>query len=266
LTRSTPDALWSAPSLRLLRPAAVVCADLSRGSDLDRCSLSVPAGGRLLLVSDPESSASTLLRILAGLARPERGRIRIAGSSESGSNGWGRRVAYVGPDTGLHTWMTPIELLRLASDLLDLPATEGARRAERAIAWARIPVGALARPMSRGGIALQQRTAFAAALIGDPEVLLLDEPLRALEAEERRRLLRLRGRRQTILLASSYPASEVGLAAHVVYLRGGRVELIAPIPALEAAGLSLSHRGIEALAAMRAADAGHRPRRAPKPA
>jgi ABC-2 type transport system ATP-binding protein len=266
LTSSTPDALWSAPSLRLLKPAAVVCADLSRGSDLAGCSLSVPAGGRLLLVSDPDSSASTLLRVLAGLARPEGGRIRIAGSTESGPDGWGRRVAYVGPNTGLHTWMTPSEALRLAGDLLDLPADESARRAERAIAWARIPLRDLARPMSRGGIALQQRTALAAALIGDPEVLLLDEPLRALDAEERHRLLRLRGRRQTILLASSYPASEVGLAAHVVYLRGGRVELIAPISALEAAGLSLSHRGIEALAAMRAADAAERPRRAPKPA
>ena len=266
MTSSTPDALWSAPSLRLLRPAAVVCADLSRGSDLVRCSLSVPAGGRLLIVSDPDSSASTLLRVLAGLARPERGRARIAGSTESGPDGWGRRVAYIGPNTGLHAWMTPMEVLRLAGDLLDLPAAESARRAERAIAWTRIPSAALAQPMSRGGVALQQRTGFAAALIGDPEVLLLDEPLRALEAEERRRILRLRGRRQTILLASSYPASEVGLAAHVVYLRGGRVELIAPIPALEAAGLSLSHRGIEALAAMRAADSAHGPRRAPKPA
>ena len=74
----------------------------------------------------------------------------------------------------------------------------------------------------------------------------------------------LRGRRQTILLASSYPASEVGLAAHVVYLRGGRVELIAPMSALEAAGLSLSHRGIEALAAMRAADAAEAPAARPQ--
>jgi ABC-type multidrug transport system ATPase subunit len=265
LTSSTPDALWSAPSLRLLRPAAVVCTDLRRGRDLDRCSLSVPAGGRLLLVSDPDSTASTLLRVLAGLSRAERGRIRIAGSTDAGSRGWGRRVTYLGPHPGLHTWMTPLEALQLASELIDLAPADRARRIERAAAWARIPPGAMAQPMSRGGTAIQQRTGLAAALIGDPEVVLLDEPLRALESEERRRLLCLPGRRRTVLLASRYPASEVGLAAHVVYLSAGRVELIAPVAELEAAGLSLSHRGIEALAAMRAAGAGSQ-QRAPRTA
>ncbi len=265
MTSSTPDALWSAPSLRLLRPAAVVCTDLRRGKDLDRCSLSVPAGGRLLLVSDPDSSASSLLRVLAGLSPPERGRIRIAGSIEPGSTGWGRRVTYLGPHPGLYTWMTPLEALELATELIDLAPADRARRIERAAAWARIPAAALAQPMSRGGVALQQRTGLAAALIGDPEVVLLDGPLRALDSDERRRLLRLPGRRRTVLLASRYPASEVGLAAHVVYLSGGRVELIAPVAELEAAGLSLSHRGIEALVAMRAAGASPR-RRAPRTA
>lgn len=253
MTSSTPDALWSAPSLRLLRPAAVVCSDLRRGRDLDRCSLSVPAGGRLLLVSDPDSSASTLLRVLAGLSRAERGRIRIAGSTEPGSAGWGRRVSYLGPNPGLHTWMTPLEALHLASELIDLAPADRARRIERAASWAGIPAAAMAQPMSRHGAALQQRAGLAAALIGDPEVVLLDEPLRALDADERRRLLRLPGPRRTVMLASRYPASEVGLAAHVVYLSAGRVALIAPVAELEAAGLSLSHRGIEALAAMRAA-------------
>ena len=251
---STPDALWNAPHLRLLRPAAVVCTDVRRGRELDHCSLSVPAGARVLLVSDPEASASTLLRVLAGLSRPEHGRIRIAGSSDASAGGWGRRVAYLGPHPGLHAWMTPMEALRLAADLVQLPRVAMVRQIERAVAWARIPAASLGQPMSRGGPGLLERTGLAAAVLGDPEVLLLDEPLRALEAHERVRLLRIPGRRRTILLASRYPASEAGLAAHVAFLRNGRVELIAPIAELE----TLSHRGIIALADRRARGSGPR--------
>ncbi len=231
----------------------MTCTGLKRGRELDYCSLSVPHGARLLLVSDPDATASTLLRVLAGLSRVERGEIQIAGSSNPSTAGWGRRLAYLGPDPGMHTWMTPLEALKLAADLLDLAPDEAARRIERAINWARIPLDAASRPMRRGGEPLQQRTGLAAALIGDPEVLLLDEPLRALEERERMRLLKVPGRRRTIMLASRYPASEVGLMAHVAYLRAGRVELIAPVGALEKAELPLSHRGIAALAEMRAA-------------
>ena len=89
-------------------------------------------------------------------------------------------------------------------------------------------------------------------------MLLLDEPLRALEAQERARLLRLPGRRRTVVLASRYPASEAGLVSHVALLRGGRVALMAPVGDLEAAGLPLSMRGIAALAIVRAASEGGR--------
>jgi ABC-type multidrug transport system ATPase subunit len=265
LTSSTPDALWSAPSLRLLRPAAVMCSDLRRGRDLDHCSLSVPAGARVLVVSEPDATASALLRALAGLARLDGGRVRIAGSADPSSHGWGRRVAYLGPNPGIHAWMTPTEALHLAAELLELPPSERERRVERALAWARVPATARGQPMTRGGIPLQQRTGLAAAMLGDPEVVLFDEPLRAIEASERARLLRLPGRRRTILIASRYPASEEGLASYVVFLRGGRVELIAPMTELEAAGLPLSHRGIEALAALRAKSAAA-PRPTPRPA
>jgi ABC-2 type transport system ATP-binding protein len=231
----------------------VSCTDLHRGRDLDGCSISVPAGARLLIVSEPDAAASVLLRVLAGLSRADRGEVRIAGSRDPSAGGWGRRVAYLGPDPGLHTWMSPIEALRLAGQLLDLSSDETERRIERAITWVRIPPAAATRPMSRGGASLQQRTGLASALMGDPEVLLLDEPLRSIEARERARLLKLPGRRRTVLLASRYPASEVGLMAHVALLRAGRVALIAPIEALERAELPLSHRGIAALAAMKPA-------------
>ncbi len=264
MTSSTPDALWGAPALRALNPSAITCSDLVRGGLLDRCSLAVPVGTRLLLVGQPEASASMLVRILAGLSRPQRGRVEIAGLNRSTAGGWGRRVAYLGPEPGIHAWMTPREALQLAARLLALPAPEAARRVDRALAWVRIPAALADRPVRTGGPPLLQRTGLAAALIADPEVLLLDEPLRALDGGERTRLLRLPGERRTVVLASHYPASEKGLVTHVALIRDGGVALLASLRDLEAAGQSLSMRGIVALADARSAgDAARSTERAP---
>lgn len=213
---------------------------------------------RLLVVSEPAASASALVRVLAGLSPPDHGRVEIAGLADPSRDGWGRRIAHLGPEPGIHAWMTPREALTLAAGLLELAQAESARRIGRALAWARIPPEAVDRPVRRGGPPLLQRTGLAAALIADPEVLLLDEPLRALETHERARLLRLPGRRRTIVLASRYPASEEGLASHVALLREGKVELMARIADLETAGLPLSMQGIAALADGRAAVAPRR--------
>jgi ABC-type multidrug transport system ATPase subunit len=95
---------------------------------------------------------------------------------------------------------------------------------------------------------LLERVALAAAMLADPEVVLLDEPLRAIPPEERRRLLRLPGQRRTVVLASRYPASETGLCTQVVFIRDGRLALSASMARLTELGLPLSARGIEALA------------------
>ena len=258
LARSTPDALWSAPSVRALRPAALACRDLRRGDLLRGCTLIVPAGDRLLVVADPDASGSMLLRVLAGLARRSAGHVEIAGLTDPSAEGWGRRIAYLGPEPGIHAWMTPREALELASRLLELDRSSAARRLAQAVDGARIPAGSLDRPVRRGGAALAQRTGYAAALLADPEVLLLDEPLRALDAEERARLLALPQDRRTVILHSRYPASEAGHVSHVALLRTGRVAMVATASDVEALGEGLAMRAIAELADRRRADASAR--------
>jgi ABC-type multidrug transport system ATPase subunit len=256
LTSSTPDALWASRSVRLLHPAAVTCAGVKRRVGrqqlLDGLDLSVSVGARLLLVSHPAASASLLLRVLAGLVRPSAGRYRLAGleRSDASPRGWARRVAYVGPESAMYAWMSPRESLELSGRLAGYDRADARRRAEAMAERFRLGPG-LDRPIGRSGAALAQRTALAAAMVTDPEVLLLDEPLRSCEPDERRRLLQLPGQRLTVLLASHLPTGETGLVNQIALIRDGRLALHARTADLERAGLPLSIRGVDQLAELR---------------
>lgn len=213
--------------------------------------LTVPVGSRLLVVSQPPASASLLLRILAGIARADGGRICMAGltRAKSGPAGWARRIGYVGPDV-IHSWLSPREALELAGRLADLRGRSLARLVGAALESYEL-LGFADQPMRRGGPAVVQRVTLAAAQLNEPEVLLLDEPLRALDAMDRARLLGKAGPRQTVILASRYPASVSGLVNRVVLLLDGRVRLDADVAELEGRNLSLSMSGLEALASRR---------------
>ena len=212
-------------------------------------------GARLLLVSRPEGVASLLLRILAGVVRPAAGSIALAGvrRADESAAGWARRVAHVSGHTAIYEWLSPAEALILVARLAGVHPDERRHRVDELLERFRLGPDA-GRPISRGGPALAQKVALAAAMVTEPEVMLLDEPLRALDPQERRRLLNLHGRRTTVLLASRYPASEEGLVNQVALIRDGRLALHAPIEYLAAASLPLSTRGIEAIADRRAAD------------
>ncbi len=208
-------------------------------------------GARLLVVSRPGESASLLLRVLAGLAHATAGTVRLAGAARADNSpaGWARRVAYVGPAAGIYPWMSPREVLDLAARLAGYDADKRRRRIDLAAETYRMGL-LLDEPIQRGGESLAQRTALAAAMLTDPEVLLLDEPLRAVEPIERTRLLAIPGIRRTVLIASRFPASEAGLVNQVALLHDGRVVLHAPVKEFDARGLALSQGGIEALAAL----------------
>jgi ABC-2 type transport system ATP-binding protein len=219
----------------------------------------VPVGARLVLVSRPEESGSLLLRILAGLVRPIAGSVSLAGLArpDDSRQGWARRVGYVGPHPAIYPWLSPVEALSLAARLGGLEGAEVVLAVDEVLERFHLR-DAASHPLSRSGPLVAQRTALAAALITDPEVLLLDEPLRSLDPDERAQLLQLAPRRRTVVFASRYPASEEGLVNQVALIRDGRVAMHARVSDLEAHRLPLSARGVEALAdRLGAAAAGH---------
>jgi ABC-2 type transport system ATP-binding protein len=265
---STPDALWSSPAARRLRPAAVEITGLARAVAgapvLDGLDLAVPAGARALLAGVDPTAPSLLLRIMAGLAHPDRGSVLVAGLRRESAvpAGWARRVGYVGPDPGIPLWMTPTEGLQLAARLAGMDGPHRDRLIDAALQG--FQLGAIRdRPLRHAGRVVAERTALAAALLPDPEVLLLDEPLRAHDPPDRLRLLRIPGDHRTVLIASRFPAQEGGIVDRVVLIRDGRVALHAPIGELDAQRLPLSLRGLTALADLvgtgASAGAGARP-------
>jgi ABC-2 type transport system ATP-binding protein len=250
---STPDALWSSPASERLRAAAVEVTDVAKrvGSDmiLDGIDLAIPAGARVLVAASQPTAPSLLLRIMAGLAHSDRGTVTLAGlrRETAAREGWARRVAFVGSEPGIPLWMTPAEGLDLAAWLTGLEGPERQHLVDETLQ--RYQLGAVRdRPLRFAGRIVLERTALAAALLPDPEVLLLDDPLRAHPPPDRLRLLRIPGARRTVLLASRYPAQEAGIVDRVVLIRDGRVALNAPMSDLDRHELPLSLRGLTALA------------------
>jgi molybdate transport system ATP-binding protein len=208
----------------------VVDVTAVRGSFTLEAQLEIPEAGVLAVLGPNGSGKSTLLEVLAGLLPPQRGEVRWRGRTLSSADGRlvppaSRRVGLLAQDPLLFPHLTVRE--NVAFGLRARRERDAAPVADR---WLeRLGVAALAarrpRQLSGGQAA---RVALARALAAEPEVLLLDEPLAALDAAaapELRQLLAevLRETGLTTILVSHAVLDAALLADHVAVLREGRV-------------------------------------------
>lgn len=195
--------------------------------------LTVERGAVTALVGESGSGKTTLLRLLAGLVRPDRGRIAMDGEvwfdSERGVDrpAWRRPVGYVAQDYALFPHLDATRNVAFGLRAGGLGARAAASRA--AAMLERLGVGALARRLPRelsGG--QQQRVAMARALVLEPALLLLDEPLSALDALTRRAVRAELGRLLAELpCATVYvthqPSEALAFGRRISVLEAGRV-------------------------------------------
>ncbi|MGF0130911.1 sulfate/molybdate ABC transporter ATP-binding protein [Dietzia cinnamea] len=214
------------PGARLSPAAAALdCRVTARDVDL---RLTVPAGRRLAIVGPNGAGKSTALSLLAGHLRPDSGEVRLDGRLVSSPRthvpAHRRRVVALEQRPGLLPHLTALDNVAYG------PRARGVRRRE-ALARARTELDAVGcadlasrRPHELSG-GQAQRVALARALAVDPELVLLDEPLAALDVEvapEIRRLLadRLTGR--AVVMVTHDPLDLWALADDVVVVLSGR--------------------------------------------
>ncbi|MGY2083387.1 ABC transporter ATP-binding protein [Blastococcus sp. SYSU DS0539] len=190
------------------------------------------ADGEVLAVLGPNGAGkSTLVRILAGLLRPDSGRVVVDGEVWDGDGAYvpahRRRLGMVFQDALLFPHLSVAD--NVAFGLRTRGTGRGAARAAAGEWLARVGLEGLGsrRPAELSG-GQAQRAALARALVGDPALLLLDEPLSALDARTRlvvRAELRrhLAGFGGSTVLVTHDPVDAMALADRVVVVEEGRV-------------------------------------------
>ena len=199
---------------------------------LSGCSLEVPAGSFTVLIGPNGCGKSTLLRIVAGLLAPSAGSVLVGGALPRAGDG---RVGLVFQQPRLVPWRSTLDNVALPLEIAGIGPAE--RRVRAAAALERVGLASAAglRPRELSG-GMAQRAALARALIGDPAVLLLDEPFSALDAltretfdRELQALWQERGR--TVILVTHSVSEAITLADRVAVMtpRPGRVARVVDV-------------------------------------
>jgi nitrate/nitrite transport system ATP-binding protein len=199
-------------------------------------SLSIDRGEFVAVVGTMGSGKSTLLGMLAGLIRPDSGRVIVDGSPVSGVL---RSAAFVFQNYSLLPWLTAFENVRLAVEAA-LPAlTRSEQRDEATGMLERVGLGhALTRRPRQLSGGMRQRVAIARAFATRPELLFLDEPFGALDAmtretlqQELAQLCRSRERPVTTVMITNSLDEAMLLADRIVpVLAGPPATLGDPVP------------------------------------
>ena len=191
---------------------------------LDDVSLRFPAGVLTGFLGPNGAGKTTTFRAILGLTRPTQGRVEVFGQSVGAElPRLVKRIGAVVEEPGLHRTLDAVGNMRVAAATLG----RGEERIDELLTFVGL-AGDENRPVSGFSKGMRQRLALAIALLGDPEILILDEPLDGLDPAGQvtlkatlRSLVDDSGK--TVIVSSHDLADVESLADHVVVLNRGKL-------------------------------------------
>jgi osmoprotectant transport system ATP-binding protein len=201
--------------------------------------LTVPEGRTTVLIGPSGCGKSTLLRLMVGLVRPDAGTVRLGGEAITPDNAreLRRQIGFVVQDGGLFPHLTARQNITLMARHLGVPRDAIGRRLEELTKLTRFPADRLDQYPAQLSGGQKQRVSLMRALMLDPKLILLDEPLGALDPLIRSELqldLRdvFRQLHKTVVLVTHDLAEASFLGDHLVLMRGGRIVQAGPFAQL----------------------------------
>lgn len=195
-------------------------------------SLSVAAGEFVTLLGPSGSGKSTILKLVAGIDQPTGGEIRIGGRPVQNLPAHKRSIGMVFQNYALFPHMSVAQNIEFPLRVRELPEAEIRKRTGDAVEITRLQglTHRFPRELSGGQ---QQRVALARAIVFDPQVLLMDEPLGALDRHLREELkMEIKRIHQslgvTVLFVTHDQDEALLLSDRVVVMRDGGIEQVAP--------------------------------------
>jgi putative spermidine/putrescine transport system ATP-binding protein len=154
---------------------------------VDGVDLEVDRGEFFTMLGPSGSGKTTLLRVIAGFERPDAGTVELGGRNVTREPPYARNVNTVFQDYALFPHMNVLDNVAYGLRVRRVAREERRRRAEAALEMVRLPGRGDHKPVQLSG-GQRQRVALARAIVNEPEVLLLDEPLGALDLKLRQEM------------------------------------------------------------------------------